>query len=69
MINCGNSPSSSYWNIDDILSEEELVQVKFNSDSKMNGMLDVNKQFTESDDADIPKGTILTLPYWLGIEL
>jgi len=43
MINNGNSIKKCYWDIDDILAEEEMVNVKFNSVSKMNGLLDINK--------------------------
>ena len=69
MINSGNSIKKCYWDIDDILAEEEMVNVKFNSISKMNGLLDINKQYVENEDSDIPQGTVLALPYWLSIDL
>ena len=69
MINSGNSINSNYWDIDDILAEEELVYVKFNSVSKMNGFLDINKECIEGEENDIPEGAVLPIPYWLSNDL
>ncbi|KAL4429500.1 hypothetical protein ABPG74_001345 [Tetrahymena malaccensis] len=57
----------TYYDIDDILSEDEKVNVKFNEVCLGIGFLDQHQEF--SDGKDIPKGTILEMPFWLGVQL
>jgi hypothetical protein len=69
--------TSDYWNIDDILAEEELIPCKFKEDGKNLGHLDtldqnvkLNKQQMERcEGAMIKKDTKIDLPLWLGIVL
>ncbi|KAL4472859.1 hypothetical protein ABPG72_020593 [Tetrahymena utriculariae] len=57
----------TYYDIDDILSEDEKVNVKFNEICVGIGFLDQHQEF--SDGKDIPKGTVLEMPFWLGVQL
>ncbi len=54
---------ASYFDIDDILTEEEKVSIQFEEDSKFNGFLDSNNQGVE----DITAGEIIEVPLWLAL--
>jgi hypothetical protein len=60
-----DSSSVSFWDIDDILAEEEIVLTKFLVNSYQNGQLtDLN-----NPDLDIQKDQTVDLPLWLAIPL
>ena len=69
---------SDYWNIDDILAEEELVPTTFKSDAHNLGYLDQmahnaqlnkTKVSTEDKSATLKKGSKVDIPLWLAIAL
>ena len=68
---------SDYWNIDDILAEEELIPCTFKDDAKNLAYLDmmahnqaINKtQGLANDSGTLNKGSKVDLPLWLGIAL
>lgn len=55
---------SSYWDIDEILAEEERTPVVFMTDAHQLGYLD-----HETTEEDIQDGTRLELPFWLAQSL
>ena len=64
-LNNNTVDHSNYWNIDDILAEEEKLNVKFNKGSYQNSCLDPNLPA----DTDIEEGQTMELPIWLAIAL
>lgn len=56
---------SSYWDIDDILAEEEKVSVRFAEASFQNSGLDSNLP----PNVDISSGHTMELPIWLALPL
>lgn len=59
------SDHSSYWNIDEILAEEEKLNVKFITGSYQNSSLDPNLPI----ESDIEAGQTMELPIWLALPL
>ena len=57
--------SSSYWDIDDILAEEETVHTKFMVNSNQKGLL----LGGHSQDQCIQKDQIVDIPLWMAIPL
>ena len=59
---CGAQPQQDYWNIDDILAEEELVPCQFKKDARGLGYLDqvdtALKQKNSKQPLAANKGTI-----------
>ena len=56
---------NSYWDIDEILAEEEKLTVKFQTGSYQNSSLDPNLPI----DSDIEVGQTMELPIWLALPL
>lgn len=56
---------SNYWDIDDILAEEEKLNVKFNQKSYQNSGLDINLPPKQ----DIDEAQTMELPIWLALAL
>ena len=68
---------SDYWNIDDILAEEELIPCEFKDDAHNLEYLDhldskvsaEHKKRQQEHSGTLKKGTKVDLPLWLGIAL
>ena len=68
---------SDYWNIDDILAEEELVPCEFKEDANNLSHLDMlahnvgpsKQQISGASGGTLKKGSKVDLPLWLGIAL
>lgn len=56
---------SSYWSIDDFLSEEELISVQFKTSSFQNSQLNPNSPQL----IDILQDDIMEIPLWLAVPL
>ena len=72
MLKSFDKQCSDYWNIDDILAEEELVPCTFKEDAKNLGYLDridniSNKKQIKEESGNIDKGSKVDIPLWLGI--
>ena len=59
--------TSNYWDLDDILAEEERVVVRFNAPSARNGFLDPS-QFSDPA-AEVPESTVMEMPLWMATKL
>ncbi|EGR27770.1 hypothetical protein IMG5_189430 [Ichthyophthirius multifiliis] len=57
----------SYYDIDQIIFEEEKINIKFNQEILKIGFLDLHLEY--SDGKDIQKDTILEVPFWLAQQL
>ena len=75
-----NQPGQDYWNIDDILAEEENVPVEFKQDARGLAHFDqatsvaaskaqISKMKEQTKDDVLKTGQKIDLPAWLGIEL
>ena len=53
----------NYWNIDNIIAEEEKVMVKFRASAKGLGFLDLSKTGNQTE--DLESGDEVQLPLWL----
>ena len=66
MNSTSNLENPLYWDIDDILAEEEKINVVVDKSSYRNGSLNPNCQDPE---ADLEKGSVLEIPLWLALFL
>jgi len=60
-----NMDHSKYWDMDDVLAEEEKINVKFTHGSYQNSSLDPNLP----NNIDIEEGQTMEIPIWLAFAL